>query len=281
MQQPEILSDWAVIGLSGPESEQFAQSQLTSDVAQLSNSQEQVRKNPGQPTAYCEPKGRVIANGYLFCPRPEHYLLAVHASLADSLLKRLRMYVLRTKVELALETSSWVVGSRTPSERPAGCPISTQSNELHLDIRSDDEVAGWNTSETLWQEAAVNAGVVLIKDSTTQQFTPQMINLDETGAVSFSKGCYPGQEIVARTHYLGKVKRRLCRVQFEASELPAEGTRIQDPEGAAAGALLNYVRTDGGALLGLAVVYDSARKHDSLRLENIQGALQVTESLRD
>lgn len=281
MQQPVILSEWAVIGLSGPESEQFAQSQLTSDVAQLRNSDEQVRKNPGQATAYCEPKGRVIANGYLFCTHPEAYLLAVHATLVEPILKRLQMYVLRTKVQLTLAPTSHLVGSQSVPEQATGCSISTQSNALYLDVRSQEEAAGYEVSGSLWPQAAVDAGVVLINDSTSQQFTPQMINLDEIGAVSFSKGCYPGQEIVARTHYLGKVKRRLCRVEVTADELPVEGTRILDPNDAPAGALINLAPANAGSLAGLAVVYDSARKHEALNLEGIQGSLRVTQSLRD
>lgn len=278
-QQPELLSDWALIGLSGPQSQEFAQSQLTSDVVQLSNNDAQVRKNPGQPTAYCEPKGRVIANGYLFRPASQIYFLAVHASLSEVLMQRLKMYRLRSKVEIELITDHQLVGYSPADIIASGCAITPGSETLQLDIAQSNDL-GDSLSHTLWPEAAVRAGVVLIEAATSEQFTPQMINLDEIGAVSFSKGCYPGQEIVARTHYLGKVKRRLCRVQITSHSVPEIGARIVDPKGSPAGALLNFVPQTGG-YVGLAVVYDSARAHEALQLDGGSGTLVVKEALRD
>jgi len=187
------------ITVSGADSVEFLQGQLTQDIRKL--------KEAGQLyAAWCNPKGRVICTLTLI-QHPDSIGLVVPTSIADAALKRLLMYRLRSAVEFSNQSMADV------------------SAKVDLDAR-----------------AAILAGKPTIDASNTERFTPHMLNLDRLGAISFSKGCYTGQEVVARTENLGKSKRRMQR--YIADKV---GIQVGDKlalEGRNVGEVVNVVDRD-------------------------------------
>lgn len=243
------LSHYAVIRARGADTEKFLQGQLTSDVRALDGTRSQL-------SAYCSAKGRALAIMRLF-RRGEDYCLVLHSSLLEPTLSRLRKYILMSKVTLEA-ASDWVhVGYVDPQGDEElgtvlGCALPTsidgtaQCNDVTV-VRVPGAGARFeligviDKLQPLWQQLAtaatpvgpnawdyldIEAGIPCVYPETMEAFVPQMINLDLLGGISFKKGCYTGQEVVARTHYLGKLKRRMFRLYCEDSTPPAPGTSI-------------------------------------------------------
>ena len=187
---------------SGSDAFEFLQAQLSNDLRLLEERAELL-------SAWCNPKGRVICTLRLR-RRDEGYEMILPAELADSVLKRLTMFRFRSKVELE--------------------PAAASPEDLRIPGSTHD-----------WQLENLRAGLAEIWQAQSEQFTPHMLNLDLIGAVSFDKGCYPGQEIVARTHYRGATKRRTHR--FEAARPVSVGARVSDGE-RDIGEVLNAIGTD-------------------------------------
>lgn len=169
-------SDYSSLSVRGDDALTFLQGQLTNDLARLHARQPML-------AAWCNPKGRVICL-FRVSSIDGGYALALPAELADSVQKRLTMFRFRAKVEFAL-------GDASADELGAAGPIED------------------------WRIANLRAGVPEIRARQSEEFTPHMLNLDLLDAVSFDKGCYTGQEIVARTHYRGATKRRMFRFESE------------------------------------------------------------------
>lgn len=187
---------------SGADAFDFLQAQLSNDLRLLEERSELL-------SAWCNPKGRVIC--ILRVRRREAgYEMLLPAELADPVLKRLTMFRFRSKVEL---------------ETAAASP-----DDLGIPGSTDD-----------WLLENLRAGIPEVWQAQSEEFTPHMLNLDLIGAVSFDKGCFPGQEIVARTHYRGSSKRRTHR--FESAEPVAAGDKVADGE-RDIGAVLNAIGTD-------------------------------------
>jgi tRNA-modifying protein YgfZ len=265
-----LLSQGLIVA-SGEDAQAFLQGQLSNDITRAS-------RNRAQLAAYCTPKGRVLAT-LLVWNNDEGYALALPRELCDPIRKRLQMYVLRARVQLtdASERAALigVVGS--------DAAVVVRS-ELGLALSSDYDVARndgvtavalpggrvqvisdvavgvqtWDQlarrcvalGEEVWDAHAIAAGVPAITGATQDQFTPHMLNLDLVGGVSFDKGCYTGQEIVARTQYLGQVKRRLAR--FATSARAAPGTAIYAGT-SPVGLVVNTARSPTGEFEVLAV----------------------------
>lgn len=190
----------AVARVHGDDAGDFLQSQLSADIAAL---------EPGDktPACYCTPKGKVL--GLLLVGRDEQgFLLAGNSELLPGILKRLQMFVMRSKVTFS-ETKAAAV---TSDSGPAfGC-----SGE-----------GGAMADAEAWRAGELLEGMVWLNAESTDSYIPQMLGFENIGAVSFQKGCYPGQEIVARARYLGKVKRRPLVVTVEGSPPPATGTKVR------------------------------------------------------
>lgn len=174
--------------VTGPDGRDFLQAQLTADVDAVGET----------PTlaAWCNPKGRVVT---LFHARRsgDGFRLALPSEIAESVCDRLIVFRFRSKLDITIED--------------------TVAADLGV-----EKGLGYAT----WRQWLVESGVPHIGDTQSEAFTPHMLNLDLLDAVNFDKGCYPGQEIVARTHYRGASKRRLRR--FRAATPPAEGDKVQD-----------------------------------------------------
>jgi len=281
------LAPLAAIGVSGPEAAAFLQGQLTSDVTMLADGASQL-------SAWCSPKGRVLANFLLRRESGERFELLLPASLTEPMIKRLRMYVLRAKVEIADVRGDAVrLGLGGPAA--AACIAATigVTPAMHHSAAIDGGtlivLAGnrflllaapahasmlWNTLSTkarpagfaCWEWLTVRAAVPVVTPPTQEAFIPQMLNLDALEALAFAKGCYAGQEIVARTQYLGRLKERLALAHIDGAR-PEAGSRLfaigfgEQP----CGTVVNAATAPGGGADFLAVVQTAALADGALR----------------
>lgn len=192
----------AAARFTGAECAPFLQAQLTADILALEN---------GAATfaCYCTPKGQVL--GLLRVERrDEGFLVAGDARLLPGILQRLKMYVLRTRVAFEAADDLAVVGLPGPDYAFAAIG------------EAADDVA-----DPFWKAGELRAGIAWLGPDSSEKFIPQMLGFDAIGAVSFAKGCYPGQEIVARARYLGSVKRKPLIVEVAGPIEPAPGTKLR------------------------------------------------------
>lgn len=218
------LADWGVIRALGADAASFLHGQLTQDITQLDDNQARL-------AGYCSAKGRLLAS-LVVCRRgPEELLLACSADLLAPTLKRLSMFVLRAKcklsdagTELAVyglagsAAARWL-GDAAPG-RPWGAATLGEATAVRLPDAmgqprylliqavgaASPDFPALNPAAWAWLE--VRSAVPRITAATVEQFVPQMVNLELVGGVNFQKGCYPGQEVVARSQYRGTLKRR-------------------------------------------------------------------------
>ncbi len=193
----------SALHFSGADAGDFLHNQLSADVLALAE---------GESTfaCYCEPKGRVLAL-LLVSRQADDYVVVVSASLRVPVANRLRMYVLRAKVTIDVLENCVLTASSTADKSPPPAPpavaINVPGSPAVLSLWRDSTPAVDSTGTDAWKVEELRHGIVWLCPETSGQFLPQMLGFDQLGAVNFRKGCYPGQEIVARTHYLGKVKR--------------------------------------------------------------------------
>ena len=208
--------------LAGADAAAFLQGYLTQDLSEIA-------PELGTPMAWCTLKGRVLANGWV-AGTAEAVTMILDGSVADALEREMRKYLLFSRSKLA------------PVALPADLPL--PPTNCHA---GDDP-------ETL-ADACARAGVVIVNADTTESFLPQMIGLTEIGAVNFAKGCYLGQEVVARAQHRGEVKVRLRRYQAASEMPPAIGDDLLDGErrvgtvvGIGAGIVLAATRSESTCL---------------------------------
>ena len=201
---------FASLELQGPDAADFLQGYLTADLKQIDD-------GSALPMAYCNIKGRVHASGWVF-GRPESVRLLVHASVVDDLRADLARYLMFAKSTFAGPAA----GVRFSPQASAGA-VRLPPTGFHavVDVATD----ATDESHAVFADACVRAGVVVVSAGVSQMFLPQMIGLTDLGAVSFSKGCYLGQEVVARAEHRGAVKQRLRRYRF-AGEPPLVGADL-------------------------------------------------------
>lgn len=283
------LADRAWLRCSGAEAQSFLHNQLTSDVNHLA-------ANAWQHSAWCTAKGRMLASFLIANPGTDglpagerRYHLQLAAELLPAIAKRLKMYVLRAKVTIDFADDLVSIGLAAP-QADAG-RILAAAGLSHPETAGSCApfVGGWvaridanllqvTVSTTLaastfaalaknarpaglaaWHWLEIQAGLPMVRQATQEEFVPQMVNFDKIGGVSFHKGCYPGQEIVARTQYLGKVKRHLYRVHADAPLAPGMPLNITDAEGThSAGVIANAAADPDGGHAALAVILESA-----------------------
>ncbi|MBN1238456.1 MAG: folate-binding protein YgfZ [Gammaproteobacteria bacterium] len=230
------LQDHVCVEAAGTDAVEFLRAQLTNDPP--------AEHGAFATAAWCDARGRVRALFHVLRAGDERCVLVTERETADAVLKAMRMYVLRAKVELraveewrvaaivgdAGDVAAWAkqrvgpdrahrlqvgaglayaVGPAPAVERAVGGLKKTEAQQIELD--------------------AIRLGLPRVRGAAMLQYVPQMLNLDRIGAVSFTKGCYPGQEVVARLHHRGSVKRRMQRFSFEhdgANALPGAGDAI-------------------------------------------------------
>jgi tRNA-modifying protein YgfZ len=216
-------------------------------------------------------------------------LVLMSADLVERIVKRLRPYVLRAKVEFASsEPSAWIAAplsmpqaaqllqqrsAELPDQLPAQLPtqpgscVTIGSNTLlrwwsHderyllLAPRTAHTLIADDTVDLAWRRANIAAGLPQLSAPTYESFIAQMLNLDLLGGISFDKGCYTGQEIIARTHYRGSVKRRLFRFASASTQVPAPGSQVMKGS-SQVGEVVDAVATDTGCELLAVVAIDA------------------------
>lgn len=212
------LPDWALIHAHGPDSAAFLQGQLTQDVLTLA-------PDTARLAGYCSPKGRLLASAVIWRDGGGGFYLACSADVQEATLKRLKMFVLRAKCTLEADATPLygVLGAA-----PAGSLALDAGRALHRGPLPADAAA---THAADWAWAEVASGVPRIVAACADLFVPQMVNFELVGGVNFQKGCYPGQEVVARSQYRGTTKRRLALVRSTVPLAPAaEVFAADDPD---------------------------------------------------
>jgi folate-binding protein YgfZ len=227
--------DWAILQVAGEDARAFLQGQTTNDVRQIEN-------NLFQFNAICNPKGRILTTFYLYQQRGIYHLL-LPADNADFIQQRLRLYVLRAKVSLQQIDNKRCFGlfaheaaQLTPLFTPLArnqCAHEADNTLLAYDDNRYVLIAGEPLSHSLsmqtdaaWALADVQAKIPTVNAALREQFIPQMIDLPLLKGVSFTKGCYTGQEVVARVHYLGKAKQRMVLAQLHSATCPVVGDAV-------------------------------------------------------
>jgi hypothetical protein len=210
------LSRYGLLSVTGDDAREFLHAQLTNDVRNLPAER-------AVPAGWCSAKGRLLAT-FLVIPSPQGFLLQLARDLAAPVAKRLAMFVLRAKVKVADESERWAQDGLWDMESGAA-EVSWSGNiatvrvgeRRYLQLGPLAEMQAAPTArEEEWTLQEIRAGRPLISAATQDQFVPQMVNLEKLGAVDFQKGCYPGQEIVARAQYRGQVKRRMVQLRAPA-----------------------------------------------------------------
>lgn len=233
------LNRYGLLSVCGDHARDFLHAQLTNDIRNLPTDQAAL-------AGWCSAKGRLLAT-FLVIPAPQGFLLQLARDLAPAVAKRLSMFILRSNVKIADESDAWAqVGLWTSSHgvmwegERVTVPVD-ERRSLRLEPAVSSSMA-CSADEEAWYLDEIRAGRPLITSATQDQFVPQMVNFETLGGVDFRKGCYPGQEIVARAQYRGQVKRRMVR-------LPApDGVRLEPGQEYNGGTVVNSA---GGELLAV------------------------------
>ncbi len=266
---PVQLDELVYATIRGADADAFLQGQLSNDLRQLSESRAQIG-------SYNSAKGRMLAVMHLL-RRGDGIVLELHRDIAAATCKRLRMFVLRAKVAIADDDAPAAFGMVGPDAAASLAALDLPVPRAPLDCAGDPargvsvmrrlgvmpRYSVHAPTETLqellgaigplqgfdhWRRADIDAGVPTVYGATADHFIAQTANLDLLGGISFDKGCYTGQEIVARLHYLGEVKRRLFGLRATGAS-PMPGDEIRTTEGAAAGEVVDAVGDGDGCCI--------------------------------
>ncbi len=256
------LSGFATLEVSGQDARAFLQNQLSNDLNALA-------VNGSQFSAWCNPKGQVISN-FIVIRRDSGYLLLCKASLKAPVQKRLGLYVLRSAVSindrsgqlalLGIANTRLDTGRLADIEGLTAVALPAGANRYLLAGAAGAIAAALATladkpqlaGSRLWEQLDIQAGVPWVGPETQARFLPQMLNLDLLPGLSYQKGCYPGQEVIARLHYRGKLKKRMALFKAETG-LHAGGRIYQKGLNNAVGDIINAT-APGQSAYALAVV---------------------------
>ena len=258
------LSHEGVLAVRGSDAAKFLQGQLTCNLNYLSDTQASLG-------ARCTQKGR-MQSSFRILLQGDGVVLAMATELLEPQLADLKKYAVFSKSKLTDESAAWVrfglmnaepaltsLGLELPAETDSvvrndtliAIRVSPDRAELWVPAEQGDAVRNQlaatleQTDLNEWLLGQIRAGIGQVMPQTRELFIPQMLNLQAVGGVSFKKGCYTGQEIVARMQYLGKLKRRLYRLSFNAPEMPEPGTPLFSPSHTSAiGEVVIAAKTD-------------------------------------
>ena len=286
------LSHYGLLRFSGDDAQTFLQNQLSCDVRE-------VTANLGQYGSYCTSKGRVLAS-FVLWKKDDAWMMQLPFSLCAGIQKKLSMFILRAKVNITDCSNQWVrlgiAGKEVCKRVQEVMDISLEEcSQLCIAHTSDasilchapnriELITAEASARKVWQLLSkdarpagagcwnwleINAGTPVITIETQEQFLPQMINLDLIGGVSFKKGCYPGQEIVARTQHLGQLKRRMYLAKVETNDPVLAGDVVfgTDTEAQSCGKIVNAAASPQGGFDVLAVIQISSVNAGKLYLK--------------
>jgi len=271
------LSQFGLIRFSGDDAQTFLHNQLSCDVAALASS-------GSTYGAYCTPKGRMLAS-FLLWRSDQGYFMQLPSSLREPIQKQLSKFILRSKVKAADASGDWTLiglagkDAAALAQRAIGQAPQAEHGVAHtLDVTvirlpgDRFEIAAAKdkaprvlealaagaekTTQEYWDWLDIKAGIPTILPATQEAFVPQMVNLDLIGGVSFEKGCYPGQEIVARMHYRGTLKQRMYLANVPGSERPQQGEKLYSQAfgDQACGTIVNVAPSPDGGFDTLSVI---------------------------
>jgi folate-binding protein YgfZ len=290
--QGTVLADLSQVGtlrVSGEDAQSFLQNLLSNDIREVSSSQAQF-------SSFNSAKGRMLAN-FLISREGEDYLLQLPASLTEAMRKKLSMYVLRAKVKITDISENLIVlglsgtdsqkilnnqGIILPestlgkSQTPTGSLIKFSETRFQLNVNPEQAESLWLSlsaqatpaGNACWDWLNIRAGLPVILPETQEQFVPQMANFDLIGGINFKKGCYPGQEIVARMHYLGKLKRRMYLAHLDSTAKAGDELYGTDPAGQSCGMIANAAAAPGGGFDVLAVIQTESYEANAVHLSS-------------
>jgi folate-binding protein YgfZ len=273
------LPQFACLEASGADARSFLHNQLTHDIKSLPEDEARL-------AAWCTAKGRMLANFILYPQGDDAFRLILAAELLPGIIKRLQMYVLRSQVKLADHSAdTGGLGLSGPEAATALADMGLPAPDASLHIATQDHTViirlpddrfmlfapqerlpdFWRrlsarmrpVGQLVWQWLDIRAAFPWITGATTEAFVPQMMDFDKLGGVSFKKGCYPGQEIVARAQYLGEIKRHLYRLQSAVALQPGETLHTFTHPDKAAGQVIVCAPEPEGQYAALAVALDS------------------------
>lgn len=238
------------VKFSGSDARPFLQGYLTCDTTRLS-------AGSLAPTALCNLKGRVVMNGWCSLLDDQDVLLLLHTSLVERLAAFLRPYLNFSRTELIdLAGSSRLLTTLDQPPAPGALTIDSRRQVYLLD--SVDEARNLrqqfpDLDAEAWLAALTSDGIPLVTAAVSETFLPQMLGLEGLGAIDFEKGCYLGQEVVARAQHRGQVKRRLARLHWRGPAAPVAAADITDADGRVQGVVVQSARSapDGGPLLAV------------------------------
>lgn len=236
------LGGLGVLAFRGPDAARFLQGQLSADVEKL---------DPGASTlaGLHSPQGRTVAVLTLLRTAPEEVFAVLPRELIGAVEQRLRKFILRAKVRIEdLSETLRVVGSAAGTDSAPGWAQLPWGDRrlLLVPAGGDAEFAGGASDRANWERADIAAGLPQVYTATSEAFVAQMLNLDLLGAVAFEKGCYTGQEVIARAHYRGRVKRRLQRWHAAHGAAPRAGDSARTGDGRALTVVRSAAGLDGG-----------------------------------
>ncbi|TVO77639.1 CAF17-like 4Fe-4S cluster assembly/insertion protein YgfZ [Sedimenticola selenatireducens] len=291
------LSQLGLIRVSGEDAQTFLQGQFTNDTRD-------VTENRSQLSAYCSPKGRMLANFRVFQYQGDYMLQMPHETLS-TVVKRLPMFILMSKAKVTNASDEFVtIGIAGECAEtllvnhfksiPAQPGDTTQQNDMVL-IRMPGSparfmiigsptavIALWKplaaeaspANSDYWTLLDIRAGIPTIYQETADAFVPQMTNMQMVDGVSFTKGCYTGQEVVARMKYLGKLKRRMYLASVDTDRQPKPGDELFAPgsdSGQGAGRVVDARPSPHGGFELLAVAEIKSFEENNLHLQSEQG----------
>jgi len=289
------LSYLGLIRITGKDSVNFLQGQLTNDIHALTAQQCQLN-------AYCNPKGHMLANGWFFC-RGDEIFFQLPAATLPAVLKRLSMFVLRSEVKLADAGDELIriglVGSNAEEQLNSTLSTTvsqqvTQVGDLTI-IRLPGvvprfEIVGpepsiekvWSqlaesakpTSSSFWALQEIRAGIPTVYPATVEAFIPQMVNMQLLDGISFTKGCYCGQEIVARMQHRGTLKRRMYLAHIAGNQKPSAGDTLfshSAEHGKPAGTVVDAQPVPEGGFDALVMVQIPCFEADDIHLKDASG----------
>lgn len=288
------LSHYGLIALNGADAQSFLHAQITNDLRNLND-------QAALFAAWLSAKGRMLAN-FLVMRQGDDILLMLPASLREAVQKRLGMFILRAQVKVRDASQEWVrLGIAGPDA--AACVAETLGvalpegimgmahagharvlrlggDRFDLFVAPDAAAALWRklgqqarpVGASAWDWLLVNGGIPAVLPQTQDHFVPQMANMEILGGVSFNKGCYPGQEIVARSQYLGKVKRRLFLARVDQPAQPGDELFAPEPADQPCGLVANAAPAPGGGWDVLAVALTPSVEAGEVHLKTREGA---------
>lgn len=260
------LDHLGVLSLTGSDATQFLQGQMTCDIKEVSDTQSRFG-------AFCDVKGKVLTT-FIISKIGDEYRLILPKVLIALIKTRLQRYVLRAKVIITDKSEQLCLIGTIASNIELVFSTTTDNNHqiIHLHNRQliitsiDNAIGLWQEklaqgfqvqAITHWHCADIIAGIAWLDLNSSEQFIPQMLGVDKLGGISFTKGCYTGQEIVARTHYLGKVNRSLLTAEVISTTVIESNSIIMDDNGQTIGRVLTAQLLEANRWLVLLVLSNS------------------------